>query len=205
MEWTSEAATKAFFKRIIHWNEGMHHQEYIRAKWNAMEYPIHVFIVSKQAVQGSLSQGGPNKLKKHQHPMAATMNLPFPSPISSTSQSTLMETSSRISDRSLERQTTIKPQAIQSGIEDQANERHAARQPVSSTQPVSALPRRPEPSRDASRNETSSDLGSDDENPTSERNGWKWDKKFKLWRRHIYTDGELDYTTWSRSPEVSDS
>jgi len=53
--------------------------------------------------------------------------------------------------------------------------------------------------------DTSSDLGIDDSNVKGGQNGWKWDKKYKLWRRHVFTDGELDYTTWSRNPDLSDT
>jgi hypothetical protein len=53
--------------------------------------------------------------------------------------------------------------------------------------------------------EVSIDLSSDDGSPGSERNQWKWDKNYKKWRQHVYTDGELDYTRWTRNPDLADT
>jgi hypothetical protein len=226
MEWTSEGSTKAFFKKAIHWNEGMHHQEYIRAKWNASDYPIDIFIESKQVIQGSPSKG-PNKLKKPRYPISNAPQPPLPSDSSGT-QPTLGESLERSHERqassrphtipseiedtshqrSGEQQTTSRPHSVPFEIEDTSHKRSTERQTVNRTQPTVPVPetqpRPPQRGKGPSRKEISSDLGSDDDNPASEKNGWKWDKKFKLWRRHVYTDGELDYTTWSRNPEQSD-
>lgn len=207
VEWTSEGATKAFFKKAIHWNEGMHHQEYIRAKWNATDYPIHVLIEGKHPIKGSSST--PNKLKKRPPPTSNLMDPLLTSPASSLSYSTLIGSPDRSAEslpgNVAELQAASRPPTLPSEIEDTSDRRPLERRPISSTQSSAPVPAiQSGPFQNTTRNEASSDLGSDDEDPTQEKNGWRWDKKFKLWRRHVYTDGELDYTTWSRNPDESD-
>lgn len=178
MEWTSEAETKIFIKRALRWNGGKHHEEFIRARWNAAERPIHIFIESKYEVPAI-----PRRRRKHRHRNSDTTESEYYLPSSSVPQ------------------ITYTPDGDISPLSRQGLQ--LIRTEPESSAPIS-IPRSPA-SRSHHNDETSMDLSSDSGSPGSVRNQWKWDKNYKLWRRHVYTDGELDYTKWTRNPDLPDS
>jgi hypothetical protein len=181
--WTSERSTKAFFKRALYWNGGMHHQEYIRAKWNAKDHPIPVFIQADHSVPGIRT-----KRKKHrpQKPEKTVQR----SPRGPSTQLMKVSNESFSSEASSELRIIRMP----------SRDRETIRRPKPESLEATITPQRRSPKNTPS----SDELGSDVDDPKVEKNGWKWDKKFELWRLHVYTDGELDYTTWSRNPDHSD-
>ncbi|KAE9365550.1 hypothetical protein N431DRAFT_101839 [Stipitochalara longipes BDJ] len=53
VDWASEASTKRFFKTLLRWHGGAHHQEYIGAKSNPKDCPLHIFIEAKEDIPGN--------------------------------------------------------------------------------------------------------------------------------------------------------
>ena len=178
MEWASEAEAKTFVKRAFRWNGGKHHQEFIRAKWNATERPILIFIESKYEVPAVVKRH-----RKHRHRKSDTKEPGYYLPSSSVPQITYTphDDISPISQRDMQ----------------------ITRTETESSAPIS-IPRSSS-LRSRHDDEAPIDLSSDDGSPGSERNQWKWDKNYKKWRQHVYTDGELDYTRWSRNPDLADT
>jgi hypothetical protein len=178
MEWSSEAETKTFVKRALRWNGGKHHQEFIRANWNAKDRPIHIFIMAKYQVPGI-----PKRYRKHRHRKSDTPEdyyLPGPSVP----------------------QITYKPQNASAGSSPSRRGMQIFRVESESSAPIS-IPRSSS-SQSQYNEEISMDITSDNGNALSVRNRWTWDRNYKQWRKHVYKDGELEYTMWTRNPDLDD-
>jgi hypothetical protein len=178
MEWSSEAETKTFVKRALRWNGGKHHQEFIRANWNAKDRPIHIFIAAKHQVPGM-----PKRYRKRRHRKSDT------------------QVDYYLPDASVP-QITYKPHTASAGSSPSRRVLQVVRVESESSAPIS-IPRSYS-SQSQHDEETSTDVTSDDGNALSVRNRWTWDKNYKQWRKHVYKDGELEYTLWTRNPDLDD-
>lgn len=92
MKWRPGTSTRTLFTLLFQWNRGLHHQEYIRAKWNSRDHPIHVFIVARHMLPGDPNlgrrrgRGRPNQQTQNPSPSSVPLRRPVPIIGDTTSQ-----------------------------------------------------------------------------------------------------------------------